>query len=62
MQAGEKTSELPPLLYGRVHADFRDDDAYFITAFNLILSLYQIPPTHPAVADLRDSLRGMEMR
>ena len=60
--AGEKTASLPPLLHGRVYADFRDEVAYFTTAFDLILSLYQLPPNHPAVADLRESLRGPEMR
>ena len=49
-----------PLLHGRVYADFRDEVAYFTTAFDLILSLYQLPPNHPAVADLRESLRGPE--
>ena len=42
--------------------DFRDETAYFTTAFDLILSLYQLPPNHPAVADLRESLRRPEMR
>ena len=59
---GEKTASLPPLLHGRVYADFRNELAYFTTAFDLILSLYQLPPNHPAVADLRESLRGPEMR
>ena len=59
--AGEKTSSLPPLLHGRVHADFRDEQAYFTIAFDLMLSLYQIPVTDRAVADLRESLRGTEM-
>ncbi|MGH8606086.1 MAG: hypothetical protein ACREX9_01275 [Gammaproteobacteria bacterium] len=59
--AGEKTSSLPPLLHGRVHADFRDEQAYFTIAFDLMLSLYQIPLNDQAVADLRESLRGMEM-
>ncbi len=59
---GDKTASLPPLLHGRVYADFRDEAAYFTTAFNLILSLYQLPPNHPAVADLRESLAGPEMR
>jgi len=60
--AGEKTASLPPLLHGRVYADFRDETAYFKTAFDLILSLYRIQPNDPAVADLRESLRGPEMR
>lgn len=59
---GEKVVSLPPLLHGRVHADFRDESAYFTQAFDLILSLYQLPPNHPVVADLRESLRGPELR
>lgn len=59
---GEKTVALPPLLHGRVHADFRDESTYFATAFDLILSLYQLPPNHPAVADLRESLREPAIR
>jgi hypothetical protein len=53
---GEKTASFPPLLHGRVYADFRDASAYFTRAFALILSLYQLPPNHSAVADLRESL------
>ena len=60
--AGTEETSLPPLLQGRVYADFRDSAGYFSTAFNVILSLYQIPPTDPAVADLRESLRESEMR
>lgn len=59
---GEEAASLPPLLQRRVYADFRNELAYFTTAFDLILSLYQLPPNHPAVADLRDSLRGPEVR
>jgi hypothetical protein len=59
---GEKADSLPPLLHGRVYADFRNEAAYFATAFDLILSLYQLPPNHPAVEDLRESLRGRELR
>jgi small GTP-binding protein len=58
---GEKTTAFPPLMHSRVHADFRTEATYFTTAFDLILSLYQLPPTHPAVADLRESLRGQGM-
>ena len=57
---GNKTASLPPLLHGRVHADFRGELAYFPTAFDLILSLYQILPNDPVVVDLRESLRGPE--
>ncbi len=58
--AGTEESSFPPLVHGRVYADFRDAGAYFITAFDLILSLYNIPPRDPAVADLRESLLGRE--
>jgi hypothetical protein len=54
---GKKTEAFPPLLDGRVHADFRDDEAYFEVAFDLILSLYRLSPRLPAVADLREALR-----
>jgi len=60
--AGEKTAALPPLLHGRVHADFRNERDYFKTAFDLILSLYNIAVTDRAVVDLRESLREEEMR
>ena len=59
---GEEADSLPPLLQRRVYADFRDELTYFATAFDLILSLYQLPPNDPAVADLRESLRGRELR
>ncbi|MCI0350102.1 MAG: toll/interleukin-1 receptor domain-containing protein, partial [Acidobacteriales bacterium] len=60
--AGEKESSLPPLLHGRVYADFRNERDYFITAFDLILDIYEIDHHDPAVADLRESLRESEMR
>jgi small GTP-binding protein len=59
---GDDATSLSPLLQGRVYADFRDDFWYFTTAFDLILSLYEIKPFHPAVADLRESLRGPDTR
>jgi hypothetical protein len=69
----EKESVLPVLLVGdvkksfpiwlqsRVYADFRNERDYFITAFDLILSLYSISHGNPAVADLRESLRESEI-
>jgi small GTP-binding protein len=58
--AGNERVSLPPLLRPRVHADFRDETAYFKTAFDLIVSLYGIPFDHRAVAEWRRSLRGDE--
>jgi hypothetical protein len=55
--AGEKKTSLPPLMWDRVHRDFRDERAYFTTAFDLILDLYGIAHADPAAADLRESLR-----
>ncbi len=53
---GEEADSFPPLLRGRVYADFRDEQSYFLTAFDLVLSLYDIKPNDPAVADLWESL------
>ncbi len=54
--AGTEETSFPPLLQGRVYADFRDAERYFLVAFDLILSLYEIPPHDRAVADLREGL------
>jgi GTPase SAR1 family protein len=56
--AGTEESAFPHLLQGRVYADFRESGAYFETVLDLILSLYEIPPTHPVATELRDSLQG----
>ncbi len=60
--AGEESESFPALLRGRVYGDFRKEDTYFATAFDLILDVYDISHQDPAVADLRESLRGREMR
>jgi GTPase SAR1 family protein len=60
--AGEKKTSLPPLMWDQVHRDFRTERAYFITAFDFILDLYEIAHHDTAVADLRESLREFEMR
>lgn len=62
LRSGERETSLPPLLHSRVFADFRNERGYFITAFDLILNIYQIKHHDPAVADLRESLRESEMR
>jgi hypothetical protein len=60
--AGEQKASLPPLMWDQVYADFRNERAYFTTAFDLILDLYGIAHNDAAVADLRESLREFEMR
>jgi hypothetical protein len=52
---GTSKSSFPPLLGGRVYADFRVAERYFSTVFDLILSLYQISP-HQPVHELRRQL------
>lgn len=39
---GTAESSLPPLLQGRVYADFRPPQRYLPTVFDLIASLYQL--------------------
>jgi small GTP-binding protein len=53
----EGTSEesFPPLLQGRVYADFRSAQRYLPAVFDLILSLYQIS-AHEPVRELRRQL------
>ena len=59
---GEKATSFPLLLHDRVYADFRKEEDYFVTAFELILSLYGIALSDPAVADVRESLCERRMR
>ncbi len=57
---GESNESLPPSLLTRVRSDFRDDDRYFDTTLDLLLSLYVIPPRHPAVTHWKQKLSGSE--
>jgi class 3 adenylate cyclase/GTPase SAR1 family protein len=54
----EGTEELafPPLLHGRVYADFRKPETYLVSLFELILSLCRIPSRHPVAEKLRKRL------
>ena len=54
---GTEGKSLPPLMRGRVYADFREEETYLPTMFDLILSIYHIPFDDRAVIDLRVSLR-----
>ena len=55
---GDERTSFPPLMRDKVYADFRRDDLYFPSLFDLVLTLYGISYTHPAVIDLRDRLRA----
>jgi hypothetical protein len=55
---GTVETALPPLLHGRVYSDFRQPEQYFPNAFNLILSVHDIPPNDPAWVALSDNIEG----
>lgn len=55
---GSEESAFPPLLQGRIYADFRSRDSYCKTTFELLLSLYKISPNHPFAIELNESLIG----
>jgi hypothetical protein len=50
---GSAETSFPPLLHGRVCADFRESHQYFGRLLDLLLSLYRIPPQHPLAVELR---------
>lgn len=54
---GTEKDALPPLLQGRVYGDFRRPDDYFLTTFDLILSVHGIMPRDPVGAELREEIR-----
>jgi GTPase SAR1 family protein len=54
---GDEETSFPPLVRGRVYGRFDREESYFPSLFDLILTLYRIPFNHPAVEDLRDTLR-----
>lgn len=55
--AGEKHSSFPPLLHDRVYGDFTQEEFYFVTLFNLVLTLYRIPFDDALVRDLQIKLK-----
>jgi small GTP-binding protein len=50
---GSQEEAFPPLLGGRVYADFRDEKRYFIKLLDLILSIYDFDFESRAIIDLR---------
>jgi|GEM_PF-896353 len=56
LESDERTS-FPPLMHRRVYGDFRQESMYFVTLFDLLLTLYQVPFEHRMVQDVRANLR-----
>ena len=54
---GEERTSFPPLLHRRVYADFTREEGYFVTLFDLLLTIFHIPFDDPIVRDLRLKLR-----
>jgi small GTP-binding protein len=54
---GDKESSLPPLMQSRTRLDFRREELYFGSLFDLVLKLHSIRMDDPAVKDIRDSLQ-----
>ena len=54
---GEERTSFPPLLHRRVYGHFTREEDYFVTLFDLVLTLVRIPFDDPIVLDLRINLR-----
>jgi small GTP-binding protein len=55
---GTDRTSFPPLMLGRVYADFRQEHDYFFTLFSLVLTMYGLKPRdNPAVAELKETLK-----
>ncbi len=56
---GDPETSFPPLLQGRVYADFRSPEQYFAQLFDVILKVQGIPSHLLVIRELRDELRLM---
>ena len=56
LREGNEAESLPPLMRGRVYANFRREETYFRALFDLVLTVYGISFKVPAVAELRETL------
>jgi hypothetical protein len=57
---GKPAASFPPCLSDQVFSDFRKPEAYYITALELFLSLYQILPQQQVSIELRELLVGQK--
>jgi small GTP-binding protein len=53
---GDRENSLPPLMRGKVYADFRDQANYFAALLDLLLSLHRVPLDDAEVMDVRSKL------
>jgi diguanylate cyclase (GGDEF)-like protein len=58
LREGEPKTALPSLIQGRVCGNFRYEENYLESLFDLILTLYGIPFNHATAEGFRDSLRS----
>jgi WD40 repeat protein len=54
---GEEDKSFPPLLRGKVYADFRSEMDYLPNVCDMVSSIYNIPFTSVAIEESRDALR-----
>lgn len=59
---GDAKTSFPPLAEDSVYVDFRNADSYFESVFDVLLKLYEIPFDDPAMRDLRDAIRGADLK
>ncbi|MFP4322884.1 MAG: TIR domain-containing protein [Anaerolineales bacterium] len=55
---GDESDAFPPLLRGRIFADFREERFYFVELFKLVLTLYHLSPGDPVIGDLQKFMLG----
>lgn len=60
--AGSEDSSFPPLLHGRVYADFREGERYFDSALNLLLTMHRIETRQSLAVELKELLGNDESR
>ena len=54
---GDDRNSFPEALQNRVYSDFQQERFYFVSLFNLILTLYRIPSKDPIIGELRAFIR-----
>jgi hypothetical protein len=54
---GDERNSFPEALQGRVYSDFQQERFFFVSLFNLILTLYRIPSKDPIIGELRAFIR-----